>query len=258
MNNYGIGEVIVTIMKQSVRLRYSIILLTTFTLAWMALGWIFWVFAGCKPIMPFISDLDLYQPGDTIFTLGAIGSSFLTIWFLFELQNIRHKYLLNKNFTSFWIAFNYISIIPGIIAAVACFRISYTPWNIDGVAHGSYAGDIFYGGVIWCILVTVLTFKLFKGSEKFIQLISIRAFTAIIAIVSLWQMIVNIGKVWTSEFDWEIWNESANNMQEFCTSHIYPLLDRGALWEWSLITAILMTVMTFLPEIKLLDISEEE
>ena len=101
MNNYGIGEVIVTIMKQSVRLRYSIILLTTFTLAWMTLGWIFWVFAGCKPIMPFISDLDLYQPGDTIFTLGAIGSSFLTIWFLFELQNIRHKYLLNKNFTSF-------------------------------------------------------------------------------------------------------------------------------------------------------------
>ena len=81
-------------MEQSKRLRYSIILLSSYTFAWMTLGWIFWVLGGCKAIMPFISDLDLYQPGDTIFTLGAIGSSFLAIWFLFELQNTRsRKYL---------------------------------------------------------------------------------------------------------------------------------------------------------------------
>ena len=106
--------------------------------------------------------------------------------------------------------------------------------------------------------VTALTFKLFKGSENFIQLISIRAFTAIIAVVSLWQMIVNVTKVWTSDFDWDYWNESANNMQEFCTSHMYPLLDKAALWEWALIAGILATVLTFLPEIKLLSLNEEE
>ena len=56
-------------MEQSKRLRYSIILLSSYTFAWMTLGWVFWVLGGCKAIMPFISDLDLYQPGDTIFTL---------------------------------------------------------------------------------------------------------------------------------------------------------------------------------------------
>ena len=120
-------------MEQSKRLRYSIILLSSYTFAWMTLGWIFWVLGGCKAIMPFISDLDLYQPGDTIFTLGAIGSSFLAIWFLFELQNTRHKYLLKNNFNNFWVAFNYVSVVPGIVAAVSCFRIGYTPWNVDGI-----------------------------------------------------------------------------------------------------------------------------
>lgn len=245
-------------MEQPARLRYSIIFLTSYTFIWMILGWIFWVLGGCKAIMPFISDLDLYQPGDTIFTLGAIGSSFLAIWFLFELQNFRHKYLLKNNFSNFWIVFNYVSVVPGIVAAVSCFRIGYTPWNVNGFAHGSFANDIFYGGVIWCILVTVLTFKLFKGTENFIKLISIRVFTALIAAVSLWQMIVNVSKVWTKDFDWDLWNESTNNMQEFCTNQIYPILDKAALWEWALIAGILATVLTFLPEIKLLTLNEEE
>ena len=36
----------------------------------------------------------------------------MAIWFLFELQNIRHKYLLKNNFSTFWVAFNYVSVVP--------------------------------------------------------------------------------------------------------------------------------------------------
>ena len=83
-------------MEQSMRLRISIFSLTSFTFGWLFLGWLSWVFQGCKAIMPFISDIDLYQPGDTIFTFGAIGSSFLVTWFLFEIQYYRHKYLVKN------------------------------------------------------------------------------------------------------------------------------------------------------------------
>tara|TARA_B100000902_G_C27254887_1_gene887291 strand:+ start:812 stop:1549 length:738 start_codon:yes stop_codon:yes gene_type:complete len=245
-------------MEQSMRLRISIFSLTSFTFGWLFLGWLSWVFQGCKAIMPFISDIDLYQPGDTIFTFGAIGSSFLVTWFLFEIQYYRHKYLVKNEFSNFWIVFNYVSIVPGIVAAVSCFRIAYTPWDVDGIAHGAFANDIFYGGVIWCVLVTTLTIKLFYGSEKFIKLISIRIITSVLAIVSLWQMISNAVLVWNNDFKWEEWSSFAQDKQDFCTNSVYPLLDIAALWEWALIGAILATIMTFIPEIKLLKISEEE
>jgi len=77
------------------------------------------------------------------------------------------------------------------------------------------------------------------------------------AVISLWQMITTVWQVWGVNFDWDTWKELTKNMQDFCTNNTYPLLNEGALWEWALIGAILATVLTFKPEIKLL-IPEEE
>jgi len=244
-------------MESSERLRLSLICSVCFSFSWLILGWITWVAQGCKAIMPFISDLDLYQPGDTIFTFGAIGSSILVMWFLFEIHAFRHKVIVDNNYGPFWVVFNYAALVPGIVAAVGCFRIGYTPWNIDVLAHGSYALDIFYGGVFWCISVTIITFKLLKGHSNFIKLISLRAFTSLLALVSLWQMLKTVGKVWNEDFDGDSWAALTHNMQEYCTNDIYPLLDKGALWEWVLIGSILVTFLTFIPEINLLKLENK-
>ena len=244
-------------MESSERFRLSINCLAYFSFGWLILGWFTWVINGCKAIMPFISDIDLYQPGDTIFTVGAMGSGILAAWFLFELHALRHKMIVNKSYGAFWVVFNYVALVPGIIAAVSCFRIGNAPWNVDFLEHGLYAEDIFYGGIYWGILSTILTIKLFKGHEDFLKIISIRIFTASVAVISLWQMIATVAVVWVEDFDWDTWKELTNNMQDFCTNNTYPLLNEGALWEWALIGAILATVLTFKPEIKLL-IPEEE
>ena len=244
-------------MESSERFRLSINCLAYFSFGWLILGWLTWVTNGCKAIMPFISDIDLYQPGDTIFSLGAMGSGILAAWFLFELHALRHKMIINQSHGVFWVVFNYVALVPGIIAAVSCFRIGNAPWNVDFLEHGIYAMDIFYGGIYWGILSTILTIKLFKGHESFLKIISIRVFTASVAVISLWQMIATVAEVWGKDFDWDTWKELTNNMQDFCTNNTYPLLNEGALWEWTLIGAILATVLTFKPEIKLL-VPEEE
>ena len=244
-------------MDSSERLRLSLLCSALFSFGWLILGWVTWVFQGCKPIMPFISDLDLYEPGDTIFTFGVMGSSLLVTWFLFEIHAFRHKVILDNNYGSFWFALNYVALVPGILAAIGCLKIGNTPWNENVAAHGAYALDIFYGGVIWCILVTILTFKLLHGHPSFIKLISLRATTSLLALVSLWQMLVTVGKVWNKDFDGDSWSALTNNMQDFCTNNLYPLLTKGALWEWLLIGSILATILTFIPEINLLKLETE-
>ncbi len=244
-------------MESSERFRLSINCLFYFSFSWLLLGWVTWVANGCKAIMPFISDLDLYQPGDTIFSLGAMGSGIFAAWFLFELHALRHKLIVDNSYGAFWVVFNYVALVPGIIAAVSCFRIGNAPWNVDLLEHGRYAMDIFYGGVYWGVLSTILTIKLFKGHESFLKIISVRVFTASIAVISLWQMIATVANVWVEDFDWDSWIELTNNMQEFCTNNTYSLLNEGALWEWALIGGILATVLTFKPEIKLLSNEEE-
>jgi len=244
-------------MESSERFRLSINCLFYFSFSWLLLGWITWVANGCKAIMPFISDLDLYQPGDTIFSLGAMGSGIFAAWFLFELHAFRHKLIVEKSYGAFWVVFNYVALVPGIIAAVSCFRIGNVPWNINFLEHNSYAMDIFYGGVYWGLLSTIITIKLFKGHESFLKIIFVRVFTASIAVISLWQMIATLANM-----DWkgqggDTWIESTNNMKEFCTNNTFPLLNEGALWEWALIGGILATVLTFKSEIKLF-LDEEE
>ena len=66
-------------MEDLQRRRLSILLFTGITLGWMILCYIAWVASGCKPFMPFISDFDLFEPGDTMFSLGTflIGVDYL-------------------------------------------------------------------------------------------------------------------------------------------------------------------------------------
>ena len=59
-------------MRTPARRRLALVLTVGFTTLWLAAGYITWVMNGCKAYMPFISDFDLYEPGDTISPLGLL------------------------------------------------------------------------------------------------------------------------------------------------------------------------------------------
>ncbi len=237
-------------MEQRQRKRLSVQIFTGVTLTWLILCYLTWVGNGCKAYMPFISDFDLYQPGDFIFSLGTLLSSVTVIWVMFELQLHNREQLIHDDARIIWHFLNHSAIVPGMIAAYSCYMVGQIPWNVNGYMHGSYAFDIFYKGIYWCILVNIVTIRVHWNRSSLRTILTARLVPSIVAIVGLWQMIVAQSKVWTEDFDWDTWNESSHNMMEFCTSSDYPLLNHAAMWELLLVLGIVFTVFSFMLDLR--------
>jgi hypothetical protein len=237
-------------MEQRQRKRLSVQIFTGITLTWLILCYLTWVGNGCKAFMPFISDFDLYQPGDFLFSLGTMLSSVSVIWVMFELQLHNREQLNNNGAGIIWHLLNHSAIVPGMIAAYSCYMVGQTPWNVNGYMHGSYAFDIFYKGIYWCILVNIVTIRVHWNSSSLRKILIARLVPSFVAIVGLWQMVVAQSKVWADDFDWDTWNESTHNMMEFCTSSKYPLLNNAAMWEFLLVLGIVFTVFSFMLDLR--------
>ena len=99
-------------MEDWQRRRLAILLFTGITLGWMILCYIAWVASGCKPFMPFISDFDLFQPGDTIFTVGLTLTSIVVVWVMIELQLSNRDTLSSLGAHWVWHVVNHSAIFP--------------------------------------------------------------------------------------------------------------------------------------------------
>ena len=237
-------------MEDWQRRRLAILLFTGITLGWMILCYIAWVASGCKPFMPFISDFDLFQPGDTIFTVGLTLTSIVVIWVMIELQLSNRDTLSSLGAHWVWHVVNHSAIFPGMVGAYAAYMLARTPWDADGLMHGKFAFDIFYKGIYWCVLVNVVTVRIHWKSSNLRRILWLRATPCFAAILGLVQMIRNTMSVWTADFDWNAWNAGPENMMEFCTSSPYPALNVAAAWEFVLCLGIVFTVFSFLLDLQ--------
>jgi len=128
--------------------------------------------------------------------------------------------------------------------------VGQIPWNVDGFMHGSYAFDVFYKGIYWCVLVNIVTLRVHWNSSSLRKILTARLVPSLFAIVGLWQMISAQSTVWTEDFDWDTWNSSSHDMMEFCTSSIYPMLNYAAMWEFLLVLGIVFTVFSFMLDLQ--------
>tara|TARA_B100001996_G_scaffold343698_1_gene298974 strand:+ start:3123 stop:3866 length:744 start_codon:yes stop_codon:yes gene_type:complete len=237
-------------MDDVYRRRLSILLFTGITLGWMILCYIAWVASGCKPFMPFISDFDLFEPGDTLFSLGTFLTTVTVVWMMIEILLFNRERLVEKEAHFAWHILNHAALIPGIIAAFSTFMVGQTPWDVDGYMHGKYAIEIFYKGIYWCVMAWIVTARIHWGSPILRKILLARGIPAVAAIVGLWQMLTNQAKVWTEDFDWDAHNQSPSDMMEFCTSRQYPALEVAAAWEFVLCLGIVFTVFSFLLDLQ--------
>tara|TARA_B100001094_G_C18008651_1_gene708966 strand:+ start:111 stop:854 length:744 start_codon:yes stop_codon:yes gene_type:complete len=237
-------------MDDVYRRRLSILLFTGITLGWMILCYIAWVASGCKPFMPFISDFDLFEPGDTLFSLGTLLSTVTVVWMMIEIQLFNRERLMEKGTHYVWQIINHAALFPGMVAAYCTFMVGQTPWDVDGYMHGVYAITIFRLGIIWCVLAWVVSARIHWGSPTLLKILLARGIPAVAAIVGLWQMLANQAKVWTEDFDWKEHNQSVNDMMEFCNSRQYPALEIAAAWEFVLCLGIVFTVTSFLLDLQ--------
>lgn len=245
-------------MRTSARRRLALLLTVGFTTLWLAAGYITWIMNGCKAYMPFISDFDLYEPGDTIFTVGTFVTGYLVFWIIMEIHSMNMKRIQSAGYHTIWHGVNHLAVFPGLIGAFSCIRIGSVPWDTDGPMHGHYAFDIFTFGVYWCLLITAVTIRIWLNHPRFRKLIGLRIFAALSAFVGLFQLIATQSQVWGEDFDWDAYNALTADMMSFCTSSPYPMLNVSAVWEYVLVFGILGTILSFLPEVDFEESNLEE
>ena len=237
-------------MEDWQRRRLSILLFTGITLCWMILCYIAWVASGCKPFMPFISDFDLFEPGDTMFSFGTFLTTVTVVWIMIEIQLFNRERLFEKGAHFVWQIINHAALLPGMVAAYCTYMVGQTPWDVDGYMHGTYAITIFRLGIMWCVMACIVTARIHWGSPTLRKILLARLTPSAAAIIGLWQMLSNQASVWTEDFDWDNWNSSPIDMMEFCTSREYPALEIAAAWEFVLCLGIVFTVTSFLLDLQ--------
>ena len=216
----------------------------------MILCYIAWVASGCKPFMPFISDFDLFEPGDTMFSFGTFLTTVTVVWIMIEIQLFNRERLFEKGAHLVWQIINHAALLPGMVAAYCTYMVGQTPWDVDGYMHGTYAITIFRLGIMWCVMACIVTARIHWGSPTLRKILVARLTPSAAAIIGLWQMLSNQASVWTEDFDWDNWNSSPTDMMEFCTSREYPALEIAAAWEFVLCLGIVFTVTSFLLDLQ--------
>ena len=69
-----------------------------------------WIIKGCRAYMPFISDMDLYQPEDTIFSVGGTFAGFFVLVTLFDIFWIKRREIEKYSLPIYINLLNYISL----------------------------------------------------------------------------------------------------------------------------------------------------
>ncbi len=216
-----------------------------------------WIVKGCRAYMPFISDMDLYQPEDTIFSVGGTLAGFFVLATLFDIcwikRNEIKKYSLSNNIH----LLNFIALVPGAIAATSVVMLVNTPWTEDESLHISLADNIFYGGAMWGGLISVVSWRLNKENPSNSNILYWRGFYALVAIFSLFMMMTTLGKTTWENAPERSLLEYANS-GDLCHSEYLADLSTAAVYEWFLIIGIVGVIATFWQDIHYSVSSEEE
>lgn len=216
-----------------------------------------WVIKGCRAYMPFISDMDLYQPEDTIFSLGGTLAGFFVLVTLFDICWIKRNEIKKYSLSNRISLLNFIALIPGAIAAVSVVMLVNTPWTEGEALHISLADNIFYGGAIWGGLISIVSWRLNKENPSHSNILYWRAFSALVAIFSLFMMVVTFGKIAWEKAPERTLLEYANS-GDLCHSEYLSGLSTAAVYEWFLIIGIVGVIATFWQDLNYSSSAEEE
>jgi hypothetical protein len=215
---------------------------------WLPACYLSWVGKGCH-FTPFISDLDLYPPETSIFTVGLSGTGLLMMLLMLDLFLIRRASFRVHGLGGRWLLLNAFCLLPGFCASLGCIALAFTPWNESFLAHVRQSDAIFYGGILWCAIATAGSWKLGRVRRSVGRVLPWRLAGTLFAAGCLGGMIYFAGQFFFSpSFDLDALVAESRNMSAFCHSMSQPVLSTAALFEWGLAFGLLFTIGTFWPE----------
>ena len=204
-----------------------------------------------EAFMPFISDLDLFQPEDTIFTIGLIISAVAIMVILAALFSHKREALASVGMGRFWRGMNLIALSVGLLAAGSTLLIGFAPWPEFGPLHVLLARTIFYSGVAWCVIQLLLEWRLSRKVPLYLDQLKLRALPVVAAFIGLVGFIFfSVKAVAQDGGSEEIANleelrQRAMSSDTYMAGSLSPMWDVAALFEWLMILSMVATLATY-------------
>ena len=235
-------------VERSVRVTVALLALTPLV------TYALWVSDGCDPLMPFISDMDLPSRSGFTFTIGYAFSGILLALTGLQLGLLRDRWMAAAEMPRNWINLNLFAMLAAIAAGVSLFWISFTPWDEHLELHIAQANVIFFGSVIWASCVTLATWRMSFEEPGFSRVLAPRvAFTVLGLVERVYRFTGLSADLYALE-------ERLQMLDQGCVTLNESLLSQAAAFEWLLAASMVLVVVSFLPEVRLLtlDVTEEE
>ena len=204
-----------------------------------------------EAFMPFISDLDLFQPEDTIFTIGLVISAVAIMVTLAALFSHKREALASAGMGRFWRVLNLIALPIGLLAAGSTLLIGFAPWPEFGPLHVLLARSIFYNGVAWCVIQLLLEWRLGRKVPLYLDQLKLRVLPVVAAFIGLVGFIFFSAKAVTQgegseeTANWEELRQQALSSDTYTAGSLSPMWDVAALFEWLMILAMIATLATY-------------
>ena len=215
-----------------------------------------WVYQGCDPFMPFISDTDTNPVSGVPFTIGFSVGGLLMALLSWQVFRLRSDWIATNSGASRLGLLNASSAVAAFLAGVCTIWIAFTPWNEQLALHLFQAKLIFGGFVLWAILSTVLASEMASLDARFEEVYRPRRLRTAFVVVCASLMGLSVLQYTGASFLASASFESYLEMVELCTDLSIPEMSRAALFEWAMVLGLIAVVETGLHEASLLTSDE--
>jgi hypothetical protein len=220
-------------------------------LTWWISCYTSWILKGCRPWLPYISEFDMWEPEDTIFTVGVCLTVAILSVRVLQIYAAQHLQLTVHQLDIRWRYLLHVTLMPALIGLLSAAGLAFAPWNEHIDLHRHLANGIFYCGVAWCISATTITWRLTRVLPQLRDGLRWRIAGSLVAACGLLGMTQTVGRVIDSpDYDQAARIQyTIESPMAYCSESYSALMDAGAAFEWVLILAILFVTWTFSSEL---------
>ena len=242
-------------------IRTSIRIAVIVQLATLASCYATWVWDGCDPYMPFISDTDTNPASSPYFTLGFTLTGILLSIIAYQMYSVRAEWINSNSLGTKPRMLNTFSAILGVISGVFIVWIAYTPWNEELALHLMQARVIFGSSIAWAILSTMLASEMQATDMRFEEVFKPRRDRTVFTVICCALMALNVVRFvgFGDAASLELGHfESYVDIVEVCTDLTVAEMSLAALFEWGMVLGLIAVVHTGILETDLISSHDSE
>ena len=243
-------------LLQAITVRRTLQASIALQLVTLATSYATWIYEGCDPFMPFISDTDTNPVSGVPFTIGFCASGLLILILAWQYYRLRADWISSHPGVPRLGPLNSASSILAALAGAFTIWIAFTPWSEQLALHLVQAKVIFGGLGLWAILSTVMASDMASLDSRFGAVYRTRRLRTVFTLACASMLGLSVLQYTGASFLDSVHFESYLEMVGVCTDLSIPAMSRAALFEWGMVISMLAIVETGIHEASLLTSDE--